>query len=77
MAFSDMDISLTAVGELYQLQPRSVHGMLWLQTHFETSSWKPLSIGAVRLNGDCSDQLCSDATAAGLDVRRIPALHSA
>ena len=30
--------------EAVRVQPKSVHGMLWLQTHFETDTWEILSI---------------------------------
>jgi len=65
------DLSLTAKGDTYQLLPRSVMGMLWLQTHFETSSWDLICTGAVRLKADSCDHLCSDATEAGLNVARL------
>ena len=65
------DLSLTAKGDSYQLLPRSVIGMLWLQTHFETSSWDLICTGAVRLKADSCDHLCSDAIEAGLNVARL------
>jgi hypothetical protein len=67
----DTDLSLTAKGDSYQLLPRSVMGMLWLQTHFETSSWDLICSGAVRLKADSCDHLCSDALEAGLNVARL------
>ena len=68
------DLSLTAKGDSYQLLPRSVMGMLWLQTHFETSSWDLICSGAVRLKPDSCDHLCSDAVDAGLNVARLSAI---
>jgi hypothetical protein len=65
------DLSLTAKGDSYQLLPRSVMGMLWLQTHFETSTWDLICSGAVRLKPDSCDHLCSDAVDAGLNVARL------
>ncbi|MEY3544206.1 MAG: hypothetical protein RLZZ247_363 [Cyanobacteriota bacterium] len=65
------DLSLTAKGDSYQLEPRSVMGMLWLQTHFETSTWDLICSGAVRLKADCCHHLCSDARDAGLNVARL------
>jgi hypothetical protein len=67
----DTDLSLTAKGDSYQLLPRSVIGMLWLQTHFETSSWDLICSGAARLKADSCDHLCSDALEAGLNVARL------
>jgi DNA-binding transcriptional LysR family regulator len=71
------DLSLTAKGESYQLMPRSVIGMLWLQTHFETSTWDLICSGSVRLNAPSCDNLCQDALEAGLGVARIPAVPMA
>ena len=65
------DLSLTPKGDSYQLVARSVLGMLWLQTHFETSTWDLICSGAVRLKADSCDHLCSDARDAGLNVARL------
>jgi len=71
MERSSTDLSLTAKGDTYQLLPRSVMGMLWLQTHFETNTWDLICSGAVRLKADSCDHLCSDAVDAGLNVARF------
>ena len=71
------DLSLTAKGGSYQLLPRSVMGMLWLQTHFESETWDLVCSGAVRLKTESCDHLCRDAIAAGLSVVRIPAVQPA
>ena len=68
------DLSLTAKGDSFQLMPRSVIGMLWLQCHFETSTWDLICSGAVRLKGESCDALCRDASSAGLNVAMIPAV---
>jgi len=65
------DLSLTATCDSFQLMPRSVMGMLWLQTHFETSTWDLICSGTVRLKADSCDHLCSDAREAGLNVARL------
>ncbi len=65
------DLSLTAKGDSFQLEPRSVMGMLWLQTHFETSTWDLICSGAVRLKPDSCHDLCRDARSAGLNVARL------
>jgi hypothetical protein len=62
------DLSLTAKGDSYKLEPRSVMGMLWLQTHFETNTWDLICSGAVRLNAESCHHLCRDAREAGLNV---------
>jgi hypothetical protein len=72
-----MDLALAGTGTTYRLLPRSVLGVLWLQTHFETSTWPLLCSGSVRLTASSTDQLCRDAEAAGLRVSRIPALAAA
>ena len=71
------DLSLTAKGDSFQLVPRSVLGMLWLQTHFETSTWDLICSGSVRLRAESCESLCRDAQLAGLMVARIPAVASA
>ncbi|WP_438981903.1 hypothetical protein [Vulcanococcus sp.] len=71
MERSSTDLSLTAKGDTYQLLPRSVMGMLWLQTHFETNTWDLICSGAVRLKAESCDHLCSDAVDAGLNVARL------
>lgn len=76
-AESCTDLSLTPKGDSYQLMPRSVLGTLWLQTHFETSTWDLICSGSVRLKAGSCDQLCRDALDAGLCVARIPAVHLA
>jgi hypothetical protein len=68
------DLSLTAKGDSFKLEPRSVMGMLWLQTHFETSTWDLICTGAVRLKSESCEALCRDARNAGLNVAKIPAL---
>ena len=45
--------------------------MLWLQTHFETSTWDLICSGAVRLKAESCNHLCSDALEAGLNVARL------
>ena len=74
MLVGGTDLSLLAQGDSYQLMPQSVLGMLWLQTHFETSTWDLICAGAVRLKAASCDSLCRDASSAGLNVVRIPAV---
>lgn len=51
-----------------RVQPRSVLGMLWLQTHFDDENWELLSIGAVGLNTYDAINLSQDASQSGLYV---------
>ena len=70
----ETDLSLTPKGDSYQLLPRSVFGMVWLQTHFERSAWDLICTGAVRLKAESCDALCRDASTAGLNVVKLPAV---
>jgi len=72
--FDGMDLSLTGTGDSYRIAPRSVVGMLWLQTHFETATWDLICGGQVNLKPECCDNLCTDAIQAGLQVVRVPAV---
>ena len=51
------------------LQPKSVFGMLWLQTHFENDQWEALSNNSVIISTKNSKLLIEDATKAGLVVK--------
>jgi hypothetical protein len=71
-----MDLSLITEGQTFRLKPESVHGMLWLQTHFEKSHWELLAEGLATLNQSNTDELIQDALDAGLNLSQIPALSS-
>ena len=51
-----------------RVQPKSVHGMLWLQTHFDDDAWDMLSLGAVGINTFDAINLSQDASQSGLHV---------
>lgn len=70
------DITLTPLGDSYRLNPETVHGLLWLQTHFESSTWDLICSGKVRLTAESCRSLQSDAHQAGLQVCSIPAIPS-
>ena len=53
------------------LEPRSVIGMLWLQTHFENDQWEALSCNGVIISKENSELLVQDATSAGLLIKSI------
>ena len=57
------------------VSPASVHGMLWLQTHFSKDSWEPLALGQAVFSQDCADELLIDARSAGLNIDAT-AIHS-
>ena len=69
-----MDITLTSVGESYNLKHRTVMGMLWLQTHFADETWDLICSGQVNLNRQSSETLYNDATAAGVSVSMLPSV---
>jgi hypothetical protein len=62
------DLALVELGSSYLMQPRSIVGLLWLQTHFEPQSWDLICSGKVRLSSDTRATLCADAAAAGLNL---------
>ena len=66
-----MDICLTNVDNNLNksLQPTSVIGMLWLQTHFENDQWEALANNSVIISEKNSKLLVEDATSAGLNIK--------
>ena len=69
-----MDIWLIDTEEGTLLRPESVHGMLWLQTHFEDSHWEAIASKAVRLPIEDAKTLSDDAKEAGLSINHVPSL---
>ena len=69
-----MDISLSDKRNGTQIEPMSIHGILWLQTHFESEHWESLSNGAVIIPLKDVQMLCEDATHAGINVSFINSL---
>ena len=69
-----MDIWLIDTEEGTQLRPESVHGMLWLQTHFEDEHWESLASKEVRLTSEDARILSYDAKEAGLRINHVPSL---
>jgi len=68
-----MDICLTNIDNKYNksIIPSSVHGMLWLQTHFEDEQWKALAESRVTISEYDAKLLSKDANLAGLKVEHI------
>ena len=54
-----------------RLHPQSIHGVLWLQTHFPVSEWDALLQDQACFSADCLDHLLSDAVDAGLLVLQL------
>ena len=50
------------------LKPLSIHGMLWLQTHFENEQWDALSDNKVIISDIDSKLLVEDAKLAGINI---------
>ena len=69
-----MDISLFGKRNGTQIEPKSVHGMLWLQTHFESEHWESISNGLVIIPTTEAKMLDEDAQNAGLNVNFINSL---
>ncbi len=69
-----MDISLSDKRNGIQIEPKSVHGILWLQTHFESDHWESISNGLVIIPNKDAKRLGEDAHSAGLNVNFINSL---
>ena len=69
-----MDIRLSDQRNGTQIEPMSVHGILWLQTHFESKHWESISNGLVIIPTKDAQMLGEDATNAGLNVNFINSL---
>ena len=69
-----MDISLSDKRNGTQIEPKSVHGILWLQTHFESKHWELISNGLVIIPTEDAKMLGEDAKNAGLNVNFINSL---
>ena len=69
-----MDISLSYKLNVTKIEPKSVHGILWLQTHFESEHWESISKSLVIISYKDAEMLCEDARKAGLNVNFINSL---
>ena len=69
-----MDISLSKMRNGIQIKPKTVHGMLWLQTHFESKYWELISNELVIVPKKDAQMIKEDATNAGLNVNFINSL---
>ncbi len=69
-----MDISLSEKRNGTQIEPKTVHGILWLQTHFESNHWEMISNGLVIIPNKDAQMLLEDATNAGLNINFINSL---
>jgi len=69
-----MDICLSDKRNGFQIEPESVHGILWLQTHFESEHWESISNGLVIIPTLDAKILAEDAQKSGLNVNFINSL---
>ena len=69
-----MDIRLSDKRNGTQIEPRSIHGILWLQTHFESAHWESLSNGLVIMPSKDVQILIKDAEEAGININFINSL---
>ena len=69
-----MDIILSDKSNGTQIEPKSVHGILWLQTHFESEHWELIANGLVLIPSKDAEMLGEDAQKAGLNVNFINSL---
>ena len=64
-----LDLQLVDVIDKVFVVPQSIHGVLWLQTHFHEDCWDDLTNGAVVLKPGNAEVLLIDARLAGLNVK--------
>ena len=69
-----MDISLSDKRNGTQIEAKTVHGILWLQTHFESQHWELISNGLVIIPTKDAQMLGEDVMNAGLNVNFINSL---
>ena len=69
-----MDISLSNKRNGTKIKPTSIHGILWLQTHFESDHWESISNGQVIVPTQDAEMLGEDAQNAGLNLNFINSL---
>ena len=66
-----MDICLVKSEKNVQLCPKTILGMLWLQTHFEPAHWEALASSQVQIPMNSIDALMEDANSAGIKLDLI------
>ena len=71
---SCMDIRLFNKRNGTKLEPVSIHGMLWLQTHFESIHWEAIREGQVMIPTKDAEILAEDAQQAGINLNFINSL---
>ena len=69
-----MDIWFIKTQDWTQIRATSVHGILWLQTHFENNEWEAIASDTVKITNQDANLLAKDAQLAGLILNSVPAL---
>ncbi len=69
-----MDIRISETRNGMKIEPTSVHGILWLQTHFESNHWESISSGLVIIPFQDAHLMSEDAILAGINVNFINSL---
>ena len=67
-----MDIWFINSNDRIHVRAASVHGMLWLQTHFESHHWEAIASEQVTLDKSNAQMLVQDAKEAGLIINSVP-----
>ena len=67
-----MDIWFINSNDRVHVRAASVHGILWLQTHFERNHWEAIASEQVTLNKSNAALLAQDAKEAGLIINSVP-----
>ena len=67
-----MDIWFINCNDRVHVRAASIHGMLWLQTHFESSHWEAISSEQVILSKCNATMLANDAREDGLILNAVP-----
>lgn len=63
----DLDI---VSGDIHaEVKATTIHGILWLQTHFDNSEWDTIASGTFMVSALTLSELQQDAQDAGLNVR--------
>ena len=66
-----MDLLLISSSDKTHIRASSVHGMLWLQTHFDNSQWEAISSQRIILDKKNAEMLYLDAQEAGLILNSV------
>ena len=66
-----MDILLLPTVRGTQITPTSIHGILWLQTHFPSKDWESIAANLVVVSREDALELKNDAQQAGINLEFV------